>query len=257
MQDQNAAIAEPIAEAQFASDLRARANFYQLLAGAFVEEPGAEYLNALRAPEAIAALAALGVRFDGDLAGVPLAELQEALACEYTTLFASPGGCPPVESARLAGRFQQEHYHAVKAIYQRAGFVLQQGTYAVFEDQLGIELSFVAVLLERQAAALESGDAVAGNLAEKDIKRFWVNHLGRWVRGYASLLERVTEHSFYREIARLLSAFAEDELTLLKVHVDDVDGGRQVVPKSEVSVLFNPDEPVCNGCEHGGNKAIA
>lgn len=257
MPDQNTAIAEPIDEAQFASDLRARANFYQMLAGAFVEEPGAEYLSALRAPEALAALAELGVQFDEDVTGVPLVELQQALAYEYTTLFASPGGCPPVESARLAGRFQQEPYHAVKAIYQCAGFALQQGKFALFEDQLGIELSFVALLLEQQAAALESGDAVAGTRAEKDIKRFWATHLGRWVRGYASLLERVTEHSFYREIARLLSAVAEDELTLLKVHVDDVDGGREVVPKSEVSVLFNPDEPVCNGCEHGGSKALA
>ena len=257
MQNQSAAIAEPIAEDQSASDLRARANFYQMLAGAFVEEPGSEYLNALRATEALAALAELGVRFDEDVTGVALVELREALAYEYTTLFASPGGCPPVESARLAGRFQQEPYHAVKAVYQRAGFALQQGKFAVFEDQLGIELSYVAVMLERQAAALENGDAVAAIRAEKNIKRFWANHLGRWVRGYASLLERVTEHSFYREIARLLSAFAEDELTLLKVRVDDADGGREVVPKSEVSVLFNPDEPVCNGCEHGGGKAFA
>ncbi|NMM29204.1 MAG: molecular chaperone TorD family protein [Glaciimonas sp.] len=257
MQDQNAAIAEPIEEVQSTSDLWARANFYQMLAGAFIEEPGAEYLNALRAPDALTALAELGVRFDEDVTGVPLAELQEALAYEYTTLFASPGGCPPVESARLAGRFQQEPYHAVKSIYQRAGFALQQGKFAVFEDQLGIELSFVAALLERQAMALESGDAASGTCAEKDIKRFWANHLGRWVRGYASLLERVTEHSFYREIARLLSIFSENELTLLKVRVDDVDGGREVVPKSEISVLFNPDEPVCNDCEHGGSKAIA
>jgi hypothetical protein len=74
---------------------------------------------------------------------------------------------------------------------------------------------------------------------------------GRWVRGYATLLERVTEHSFYREIARLLHDFAEAELALLQVRVDDVDGGREVVPKSEINVLFNSDEPVCGGCDHG------
>ncbi|WP_136415998.1 molecular chaperone TorD family protein [Herbaspirillum sp. ST 5-3] len=257
MQEQTAAVAESIDSAQSASDLRARASFYHLLAGAFVEEPGTDYLNALRTPGALAALTELGVLFDEDVTRVSLAELQEALAYEYVALFASPGGCPPVESARLAGRFQQEPYHAVKAIYQRAGFVLQQGRFAIFEDQLGIELSFVAALLERQAAALENGDLTAHARLEKEIKRFWALHLGRWMRGYASLLERASEHSFYREFARLLGAFADDELTLLQVRVDDIDGGREVVPKSEVSVLFNPDEPVCNGCEHGSGKAVA
>lgn len=258
MHDQKAAFAEQaVDDGTLASDLRARASFYHLLAGAFVEEPGADYLHALRDPGALAALEAVGVRFDQDVTGVPLMALQDALAYEYTSLFASPGGCPPVESARLAGRFQQDSYHAVKAFYRAAGFVVQQGKFNIFEDQLGIELSFVAVLLERQASALEMGDTASDKLAEKDIKRFWANHLGRWVRGYASLVERVAEHSFYREIARLLSAFAEDELTLLNMHVDDVDGGREVVPKSDVTVRFNPDEPICNGCEHGANKALA
>ncbi|WP_420475170.1 TorD/DmsD family molecular chaperone [Noviherbaspirillum sp. ST9] len=257
MQDQTAAIAELAHTDQSAAELRARASYYQLLAGAFIEEPGTDYLRAIRTPEAVAALAELGVLFDEDVTQTSLAELQEALAYEYATLFASPGGCPPVESARLAGRFQQEPYHAVKAIYQRAGFVLQQGKFTVFEDQLGIELSFVAALLERQAAQLDAGDMTACAKIEKDIKRFWALHLGRWARGYASLLERATEHSFYREIARLLAAFAEDELALLQVHVEDADGGREVVPKAEVSVLFNADEPVCNGCEHSGSRAVA
>jgi TorA maturation chaperone TorD len=251
MQNQNAALAEPAEDSLSPLELRARAGFYQLLAGAFVEEPGRDYLAALRAPEALASLAELGLQFDADFTDVSLDTLQDILACEYATLFTTSGGCPPVESSRLTGRFQQEPFHEVKAIYQRAGFELQPGRFAVFEDQLGIELSFVAALLERLATTLESGDMATAGKLEKEIKRFWALHLGRWVRGYATLLERVTEHSFYREIARLLQGFAEEELALLKVHVDDVDGGREEVPKSEISVLFNPDEPVCGGCEHG------
>ncbi len=239
-------------------ELRARAGYYQLLAGAFVEEPGGAYLAALRTPQALAELAALGLHFDADFSDAPLELLQENLACEYATLFTTAGGCPPVESSRLTGRFQQEPYHEVKAVYRRCGFELQPGRFAVFEDQLGVELSFVAALLEQQAVALERGDASAAGRLEKEIKRFWATHLGRWVRGYATLLTRVTEHSFYREIARLLHGFAEEELALLKVRVDDVDGGREVVPKSEIDVLFNPDEPVCGGCEHGKtDRAIA
>ena len=248
MQNQNAVSVEPMEDSLSPLELRARAGYYQLLAGAFVEEPGCDYLAALRAPEA---LAELGLAFDADVTDIPLDQLQDVLACEYATLFTPSGGCPPVESSRLTGRFQQEPFHEVKALYQRCGFALQQGKFAVFEDQLGVELSFVAVLLENQAAALEQGDMAAARRLEKEIKRFWATHIGRWVRGYATLLERVTEHSFYREIARLLHDFSEAELALLKVRVDDVDGGREVVPKTEIDVLFNPDEPVCGGCDHG------
>ncbi|MFZ5462119.1 MAG: hypothetical protein ACOZB1_00980, partial [Pseudomonadota bacterium] len=83
---------------------------------------------------------------------------------------------------------------------------------------------------------------------ERETKRFWTLHLGRWVRGYARLVQRAAEHSFYREMARLLEAFAEQEIALLRLRVEDQDLGREVVPKSEVQVAFNPDEPVCNAC---------
>lgn len=251
MQNQNEALAESMEDSRSPLELRARAGFYQLLAGAFVEEPGSAYLAAMRAPETLAALAELGLHFDTDFTDVPLVELQNILACEYATLFTTAGGCPPVESSRLTGRFQQEPFHEVKATYQRCGFELQPGKFAVFEDQLGIELTFVGALLESQAAALESGDMAAVRRLEKEVKRFWATHLGHWARGYATLLARVTEHSFYREIARLLHGFAEEELVLLKVRVDDADGGREEVPKSEIQVLFNPDEPVCGSCDHG------
>lgn len=248
MQKPNAAQTEPLEHSLSPSELRARAEYYQLLAGAFVEEPRRDFLAALRAP---AAQAELGLQFDTDFTGVPLDQLEEVIACEYATLFTASGGCPPVESSRLTGRFQQEPFHDVKATYQRCGFAVLHGRFAVFEDQLGIELSFVAALMENQAKALEAGDAADAQRMQKEIKRFWATHLGRWVRGYATLLERATEHSFYREIARLLRDFAEAELALLKVRVDDVDGGREVVPKSEINVLFNSDEPVCGSCSHG------
>ena len=236
---------------------RARAAFYRLLAGAFLEEPGRDYLTALRSPQALDELAELGVRFDADFTDTDLDTLAEELACEYTTLFNAPGGCPPVELARISGRMQQESFHRVRAIYMQAGFKLQQGRFSLFEDQLGVELSFVAAMLDRLAAATEGGDLATAKRVEKEIKRFWAMHLGLWVRGYATLLERVTVHSFYREVARLLGAFATEELELLGIHVDDVDGGKDVVPKAEIPLEFNPDEPVCGACRPGDGKAVA
>lgn len=232
-------------------ECRARAQLFRLLAGAFAEEPSREYLKALRQPESLAALAEAGLAFDADFLLPPLAQLEDELACEFATLLAAPGGCPPVESARLAGRYQQQPYFEVKEVYRAAGFAVQRARFEVFDDALGVELLFVAALLDRVAAAHACGDAAQQVQSEKTLKRFWVQHLGRWARGYASLVMRATEHSFYREMARLLRELAEDEILRLALRVEDADGGREEVPKSEVAVLFDPDEPVCGACENG------
>lgn len=128
---------------------RARANVYRLLAAVFIEEPSVEFLAALRAPESMAALAEAGVAFDTDFTQPALPSLADALACEYATLFAASGGFPPVESVRLTGRYQQEPLFAVKQSYARAGFAIEKGRFFVFDDHLGLELTFVAELLER------------------------------------------------------------------------------------------------------------
>ncbi|MBI4988586.1 MAG: molecular chaperone TorD family protein [Rhodocyclales bacterium] len=229
-------------------DCQARAGICRLLAGVFVEEPSIEFLAALRAPEALRSLEEAGLCFGEDFLLENPGKLAYDLSVEYTTLFAASGGFPPVESVRLTGRYQQEPHFAVKETYRRAGFALQKGRFFVFEDQLGVELTFIAELLDRCAAALAAGDPAEYTRQERELKRFWTVHLGKWVRGYARLIERAAEHSFYREMAKLLGEFAESEIAALRLRIDDQDKGKPVVPKSEIKVEFNPDEPVCGAC---------
>jgi len=241
-------------------DLRAecvaRAGLYRLLAGVFVEEPGAAFLASLRERSVLHSLAEAGLRFDDDFTQPDPAALAEALACEYTTMFVASGGFPPVESVRVTGRYQQGPHFDVKETYRRAGFEVGKGRFQVFEDHLGVELLFVAELLDRCVGAIDCGDIAVYRATERDIKRFWTLHLGRWVRGYCRLVERAAEHSLYREMARFLAAFADEEIASMRLRVDDIDGGREVVPKSEVQVAFNPDEPVCNACVTGNDSAL-
>ncbi len=231
-----------------AAEWRARAKIYRLLSGVFVEEPGREFIVALRAPAALADLAAVGLEFDEDFLKPSLEELLENLALEYTTQFACSGGFPPVESVRLTGRYKQQPNYDTMQTYKRLGFALLPGRFEVFADQLGVELMFVAELLERGALAIDHGDLLAQRRLEKEIKRFWSQHLGRWVRGYSHLIERTSQHSFYREMARLLGGFAAEEIEAMGLRIEDVDQGKLEVPKDEVRVEFNPNEPVCNGC---------
>ncbi|MFZ5462102.1 MAG: TorD/DmsD family molecular chaperone, partial [Pseudomonadota bacterium] len=126
-----------------------RIPLYRLLSGVFLEEPSVDFLAAVRTPEALAALAEAGLAFDGDFLAAPLPSLADVLAAEFTALFAASGGFPPVESVRLTGRYQQQPYFDVRQAYRQAGFTVTRGRFHVFEDQLGVELAFVAELLER------------------------------------------------------------------------------------------------------------
>jgi TorA maturation chaperone TorD len=236
-------------------ELRARASISRLLSGAFVEEPGEALIDAVRSPDALASLAEAGLCFDDDFFRPSTAELADALGIEFSSMFVAAGGFPPIESARLTGRLQQEPYHQVRQVYRDAGFVVARGRFHVFDDQLGIELLFVAEMLERAAAALDRGDRAEARRVERDVKRYWTLHLGRWVRGYARLVQRAAQHSFYREMGRMLEVFAEGEIAALRLRIADDDQGRLVVPKQDPVVEVNPDEPVCNGCGPAGAGA--
>lgn len=214
-------------------NLHGRASWYRLLAGVFAEEPQAAFIRELRSEVCLASLAELGVNFGDDFLAVPEEALLEELAAEYTMLFVAPGGFPPMESVRLQGGLQQSAINEARDAYAAEGFVMQSGRFAAFDDHLAVEMQFVAALLQRQAEELESDNADELQRLEKSIKRFWSKHLGRWVRGYAGLVEEAAAHSFYREMARLLDAFAAAELEMMGLEIPDLDGGRWRAPKPE------------------------
>jgi TorA maturation chaperone TorD len=247
------AVVEPVqSQEQLREECLARADLYRILAGVFVEEPSPAFLAALREPAMLQSLQDAGLDFGADFLASDLPALTEALACEYATLFASSGGFPPIESVRLTGRFKQDPHFQIAALYQRLGFEQVKGRFEVFPDQLGIELMFVAELLTRAASALAQDDEAAYKKLDKEIKRFWTLHLGRWVRGYSGLISRASNHSFYRQMARFLGGFAVEEIAAMGLnHLDDLDQGQLQVPKSEIKLEFNPDEPVCGECPPG------
>lgn len=213
--------------------LKSRAHWYRLLAGVFAEEPQSSFLRELRGEDCLAALANLGVNFGNDFLGCNEDTLTEELAAEYTMLFVAPGGFPPIESVRLQGGYRQSAANETRDAYAAEGFNVQSGRFISFDDHLAVEMQFIAALLERQAEALSAGDEQEARRLEKTVKRFWMKHLGRWVRGYASLVEEAAEHSFYREMTRLLDAFAGAELEAMALNVADEDGGNMRASKPE------------------------
>jgi len=251
------AVAGEFNTAELIEDCLARASIYRMLAGVFVEEPGPAFIAAMREETLLNQLAEAGIVFGNDFLGSSEKELDDALACEYATLFASSGCFPPVESVRLLGRFKQDPCFQLEKLYREAGFILCKGRFEVFPDQLGVELLFVAELLNRCVEALSTNQLKEYRRLEKEIKRFWMQHLGLWVRGYCRLIGRASNQSFYREMAKFLAGFAEEEIAAMGLkRLEDLDMGRAVVPKSEIQVEFNPDEPVCGGCGPESDKPI-
>ena len=241
--------------ADLIEDCLARASIYRMLAGVFIEEPSPTFIAAMREEGLLAQLAEAGIVFGNDFLRPDEKELDDTLACEYATLFASSGCFPPIESVRLMGRFKQEPCFQLERTYREAGFTLCKGRFDVFSDQLGVELLFVAELLNRCVEALSTEQMKEYRRLDKEIKRFWTQHLGRWVRGYSRLIGRASNHSFYREMAKFLGGFAEEEIAAMNLkHLEDLDMGRAVVPKSEIQVEFNPDEPVCGACPSGAQE---
>ncbi|GAB4396340.1 MAG: hypothetical protein OHK0048_00690 [Rhodoferax sp.] len=232
-----------------AQEWRVRGQMLRSLAAVFVDEPTTELLAALRTPGWLAAVQATGLSFGDDFLCPDLNTLAQDLAVEYTSLFTCSGGFPPVESVRLTGRYHQTPETEVAAVYRRWGYVTGRSRFSLFADHLGVELSFVAELMARGADCLDAQDQAGFSAIEKEIKRFWTLHLGRWARGYGQLLQRASSHSFYRVMGGLLNGFAEEELLALGLHkVEDLDQGRLEVPKSDIQVEFDPNEPVCNAC---------
>lgn len=241
--------------AELIEDCLARASIYRMLAGVFIEEPSPAFIAAMRDEGLLTQLAEAGITFGQDFLSPDEKQLDDALACEYTTLFASSGCFPPIESVRLMGRFKQDPCFQVERTYREAGFTLCKGRFEVFPDQLGVELLFIAELLNRCVEALSTEQLKEYRRLDKEIKRFWTQHLGRWVRGYSRLIGRASNHSFYREMAKFLGGFAEEEIAAMSLkNLEDLDMGRAVVPKSDIQVEFNPNEPVCGACPSGAQE---
>lgn len=244
----NSTVTLDVPTALHPDEVAARAHMYRLLAGVFIEEPQPGFLAALRSAESLAELADAGVRFDADFVDADLQSLADALAVEFTSLFLASGGFPPLESVRLTGYLQQGPTMALRALYHQYGFQGVESRFHVYEDQLGVELLFVAELLDRILAAIDRGDRVTAARIDKEVKKFWTQHLGRWVRGYAALVARATEHSFFRGMALLLARFAQEEIDSMRLRVSDEDQGRLVVPKVAPELEEDRDAPVCGAC---------
>lgn len=130
------------------------------------------------------------------------------LLWEYTRLFIGPHKlpCPPWESVYTSVKrlMMQEAYDEVKDLYAGIGLAVNDPT--ILADHVAAELNFLAVLYEKLNAEPEKSPFY---LAMK--KRFYEEHLNKWIGQFTSDMEEAAVSPFYKTLARLTRDLVKSE----------------------------------------------
>ncbi len=197
-----------------ADEANSRARLLGLLALLFRDQPSSTLLEQLRETELQAVFAELDVDLGEDFRKLPVGQLAEQLAVEFTELFLLPGYLiSPHESVQVPGgkgllRGPETTY--VANYYRAAGFKLDETT-PLEPDHLSIELEFIAHLATLEADCLRQQDSATAQDIRCYQKDFLQRHLGRWSTVFLNKVADATKEPFYREIALLTRDFLVQE----------------------------------------------
>lgn len=206
---------------------KARANMYAFLAALYLRPPETAFLRRLLDPDCLAELATFfgeraiaGLR---DAAGYGAAEQPAAwFKQEFMDLFAVPTGryVMPFEDVYLAGSPDSQETRGpllgigaveVNRMYRETGAQLDR-TCRELPTHIGVELSFMSFLCEREAAALseeerrrassQDGEQPAINSLYRQIQlKFLREHLNRWFPRLSRRIQENARSPFYRSLA--------------------------------------------------------
>lgn len=133
-------------------------------------------------------------------------EQLEELLWEYTRLFIGPYRLPspPWESVYTSPKrlLMQEAAEQVLAIYREAGLAVN--TPDVLPDHIGVELNFLAVLLQETHSETDQKDLYVDMTG-----KFLAEHLLRWVPEFTRDMENAAETPFYKAVAKTTRSIIE------------------------------------------------
>jgi len=195
---------------------RMRAGVYDLLATLYREPLTTTTLRSLRDPAMLQGLREANVVLDEAFCNADEAQLQDALAVDYTQLFHGPRNhYPAYESVQTGGEEGELNGHATRQarnFFDTAGLVFDEQCREL-PDHLSVELACMAELARREGAAREIGDAVQVERRVGEQTTFLEQHLGRWAPAFGRIVADRAQTNFYRQAGRLLAEFVETEMT--------------------------------------------
>jgi TorA maturation chaperone TorD len=201
-------------EDEYQQLMRARQNVYDLLRCFYLQEPSANFLEALREIDFFPALSGYHPILDKGLDLLrqtifadPPTHLASALIPEYTRLFIGPQPIPLYESVYRSpsGLLNQEQTLAVRKFYQEAGLFLPPAS-CIFEDHIGTELEFIFFLCQRAAQAQEKKEQ---EFWAEIQYRFFRDHLRHWINPFCDRLFRETTAPYYQAVSLMTKGFVD------------------------------------------------
>lgn len=166
-----------------------------------------------------------------------LADELAVLKQEYMSLFSVPTGryVTPFEDI-YRGKTTDGQPHrgpllgvraiAAKQLYREAGAEIDNMTKEL-PNHIGVELSFMRFLCEREAASLNDNndidqETIDGNeFSQAEIYRayqirFLNEHLTRWFPELNEEIQTKNPHVFYRSVSNMTQAYLQQDMTMLK-----------------------------------------
>lgn len=155
----------------------------------------------------------------------------EELAVDYARIFlsagVSSGAAYPIESVYTSPEHlvMQDAWEEVCRVYREAGFA-KRPEVDVHEDQLGLELDFMAVMTGRAMEALDKNDREALLRNLKTQKSFLEAHPLRWVEHFAKDVENCPGTDFYKAVSLVTVGFLEMDAEMLGEAIASLEGGQ-------------------------------
>jgi TorA maturation chaperone TorD len=232
-------MADDVMKEEARSFCEQRANTYRLFASLFDKEITAETarqiagigasadVSAASAAERMAASGFQGMA--DDIAGFN-GDKETELAVDYARVFLNAGrnegqAAIPYESYYTSEEhlLMQDSRDAVRKLYREAGVMGRrvEGGGENPDDYLVFELSFMAVLNDRVAKALERDDLATARSLATEARDFRTDHLANWSDEFTKDMVETAKTGFYRYLAKAYRGFllceAEDTRSLVDV----------------------------------------
>lgn len=110
---------------------------------------------------------------------------------------------PPYESMYVKSEAANTSIGSLNRFYGDVGYEVSEDTKEA-PDQIGVEFSFMELMLRRELEAVRAGDEDIATQCEEVRRHFMAQHLGRWAHDYASAMRNHAQTGFYRGIALLI-----------------------------------------------------
>lgn len=200
--------------------LESRSTFYRMLASLYFNPLTQEQVEAFAHTD-FGAYAELGEDFAqgaNDIARYLRKQntgTRDELACDFTGTFVGTKSLKgrvavPYESVFTSaeGLLCQESFHQVCAEFRRASVGLAPGVDWP-DDHLSFLFQFLAILSDRAAESIASGDNDAARDVLEDSRDFLHRHVESWFGDFFKLASQLVETRFYSGVLKITRGFVE------------------------------------------------